>query len=490
MIFIKNLAIRDVLQLALLRYLVGFALFIWVALPVAAQKSKRGSNPGGNQLNREVALKPPTGWNSFDAYDCRINESEFIATVDFMEKNLLKHGWEYAVVDYCWFNDDPGNWNNPRRRFGHPDIRMKEDGTPLDTLVMDEFGRVLPSVKRFPSAKGGAGFKGLADYVHSKGMKFGIHIMRGIPREAYYNNLPIKGTKYKAKDIGEPWDTCNWQNNFFGVDASKPGAQEYYNSLFELYAEWGVDFIKADDMMYPPYHKGEIELISKAIANCGRPMVLSLSCGEAPLSQAHHVSEYAHMWRVSADFWDNWTSLHHNFDLLNAWSPFIKPGHWPDADMLPIGMLSLNNRPHGQERMSKFTPEEHFTLMTLWSIARSPLMLGADLLQKTEGILPFLTNDEVLAVNQYSTDNRQVYKDENYAVWIATEPNTKNRYVALFNLSSEQRVVKFNLEVEQLRGGFKVRDLWKKADAGTINGKLEAFIGSHGAALFKLTPIK
>jgi hypothetical protein len=439
-------------------------------------------------LSRAIAAKPPMGWNSFDAYDCRINEQEFKATVDFMHKNLYKYGWDYAVIDYCWFNDNPGNWTNPRRRFGHPDIRMNADGTPLDTLVMDEYGRLLPSEKRFPSVKNSNGFKAIADYVHSKGMKFGIHIMRGIPREAYYNNLPIKGTKYTARDIAEPWDTCGWQNNLFGVDATKPGAQEYYNSVFELYAAWGVDFIKADDMMYPPYHKGEIELISNALANCGRPMILSLSCGEAPLSQAAHVSNYAHMWRISGDFWDKWESLEHNFDLMNAWSPFVKPGQWPDADMLPIGRLSLNNRPHGPERMSKFTIPEHYTLMTLWSIAKSPLMIGADLLRDTKDIMPFLTNADVLNVNQNSTDNRQVYKNEKYAIWIAKESGTDNRYAALFNLSDKEDKVTFDLELEHLRGKFKVKDLWTGANKGVINGKLEAVIPSHGAALFKLSP--
>jgi alpha-galactosidase len=442
-------------------------------------------------LNRAIANTPPMGWNSFDAYDCRINEQEFKSTVDFMHNKLLKFGWEYAVIDYCWFNDEPGKYSNMpgSRRFGHPNIRLNADGSPLDTLVMDEYGRLLPSIVRFPSAKNGKGFKAIADYVHSKGMKFGIHIMRGIPREAYYNNLPIKGTKYTAKDIAEPWDTCGWQNNLFGVDASKPGAQEYYNSLFELYAAWEVDFIKADDMMYPPYHKGEIEMISKALANCGRPMILSLSCGEAPLSQAEHVSEFSHMWRISADFWDKWESLKHNFDLMNAWSPFIKQGKWPDADMLPIGRLSLNNRPHGPERMSNFTVPEHYTLMTLWSIAKSPLMIGADLLRDTEGIMPFLTNADVLHVNQHSADNRQVFKNENYAIWIATEPGTGNRYAALFNLADKDRKVTFDLELENLRGKFKLKDLWSGADKGLVEGKLESTIPPHGAALFKLTPL-
>jgi hypothetical protein len=441
-------------------------------------------------LDRNIATKPPMGWNSFDAYDCRINEQEFKSTVDFMQSKLLKYGWEYAVIDYVWFNDEPGKYSSSipgSRRYGHPNIRLNPDGTPLDTLVMDEYGRLLPSEIRFPSAKNRTGFKEIAEYVHSKGMKFGIHIMRGIPREAYYNNMPIKGTNYTAKDIAEPWDTCGWQNNLFGVDASKPGAQEYYNSIFELYAEWGVDFIKADDMMYPPYHKAEIEMISKALANCGRPMILSLSCGEAPLSQAHHVSQYSHMWRISADFWDNWKSLEHNFDLMNAWSPFIKNGHWPDADMLPIGRLSLNNRPHGPERMSKFTIPEHYTLMTLWSIARSPLMLGADLLKDTEDIMPFITNADVLNVNQNSSDNRQVFKNENYAIWIASDLKTGKKYAALFNLSDKERKVTFDLELESLRGRYKVKDLWTGMDKGWVERKLEAVLPTHGAAFFELS---
>jgi alpha-galactosidase len=470
-------------------YLIAIVVVTSITFCFAQNKVVTKNNTGSIGLNRTIAAKPPMGWNSFDAYDCRINEQEFKATVDFMKVNLLKYGWEYAVIDYVWFNDDPGKYSNTAgsRRLGHPNIRLNPDGSPLDTLVMDQYGRLLPSELRFPSAKNEKGFKAIADYVHAKGMKFGIHIMRGIPREAYYNNLPIKGTKYTARDIAEPWDTCGWQNNMFGVDASKPGAQEYYNSIFELYAAWNVDFIKADDMMYPPYHKAEIEMISKALANCGRPMVLSLSCGEAPLSQAEHVSKYSHMWRISGDFWDNWESLQHNFDLMNAWSPFINKGSWPDADMLPIGRLSLNNRPHGPERMSNFTVPETYTLMTLWSIARSPLILGADLLKDTEGIMAFLTNTDVLNINQNSMDNRQVFKNENYAIWVATEPGTGNRYAALFNLSDKERKVSFDLELEHLRGKYKVKDLWNRLDRGWVEGKLEAIVPSHGAALFKLS---
>jgi alpha-galactosidase len=292
--------------------------------------------------HRAFALKPPLGWNSFDAYDNRINEAEFKANADVMAERLLPYGWEYVVLDYIWWHPAPGNYET-ERRWGHPNIRYKESGEPLhpEYTRMDEYGRLLPCLERFPSAADGVGFKAIGDYLRSKGLKFGLHIMRGIHRAAYFYDTPIKGTPYTARDIAEPWDTCDWCNHMYGVDASKPGAQEYYNSLFELYAEWGVDYIKVDDISARDYQDGEIELIRNAIDNCGRPMVLSLSPGETPISMAKHVMEHANLWRISADFWDRWDALRHNFDLINAWSNFAGPGHWPDADMLPIGRTLL-----------------------------------------------------------------------------------------------------------------------------------------------------
>lgn len=440
--------------------------------------------------NKIVAPTPPMGWNSYDAYDSRINEAEFRATVDFIADNLKQYGWEYAVIDFLWFNDNPGGWNNPKKRLGHPDIRLADDGTPLDTLCMDEYSRLIPSVKRFPSAANGQGFKPLADYVHSKGLKFGIHIMRGIARQAYYNKTKIMGTSVTADKIAEPFDRCIWCNNMYGVDASKEGAQEYYNSIFKLYAEWGVDFIKADDMMYPPYHKGEIEMMRKAIDNSGRPMVLSLSCGEAPLGEANHLKKNANMWRISADFWDNWEDLYHSFDLLNAWAPHRGVNTWPDADMIPFGRISLQNRPVGNERMSNFTEEECTTLMTLFSIARSPLMIGADLLSTPKEIIEkYFCNPEIIDVNQNSTDNRQVFKNDKYAIWTATDIKSGDKYIALFNLRDKPAKVKFNMELESLRGKYKVRDLWKKKDIGVVEKIIEKQLGAHDAVLYRLSEL-
>jgi hypothetical protein len=472
----------------------------WILIPVILVACSAPASQEEQKFDYSaLAPLPPMGWNSFDAYDCRINEADFKATVDYMAEHLKPYGYEYAVVDYIWWHPEPGNWDTPRRK-GHPNIRYKPDGSPLhpEYVTMDEYGRLLPATQRFPSAAGGAGFRPLADYVHSKGLKFGIHIMRGIHRRAVHENTPIKGTMYTAGQIGETWDSCNWCNHMWGVDPTLPGAQEYYNSLFELYASWGVDYIKADDMQTPVLHRGELELIRNAIEHCGRPMVLSLSPGEAPLSEAKFLAKNAHLWRVSADLWDEWEDIEHNFELLEEWSSHIGPGSWPDADMIPIGRISLQDRPHGPERQTMLTWNEQKTLMTLWSMARSPLMIGSDLLSMDDTTLSLLTNDEVLYVNQHSSENRQlirrdrrnVHPDEAafyYGIWTATDPANGDKFVALFNLLDKESEVCFNLEHEMLRGAYRVRDLWEKKDQGLIEGKLCTSLGAHEAALYRLS---
>lgn len=471
-----------------LKYLgIGIAL---IAINACSNSTSQEIKSAGFKTSTEVAQTPPMGWNSFDAYDCRINEEQYRGIVDFMADNLLKYGWEYAVIDYIWWHPEPGNWNTPRRK-GHPNLRYKSPGEPLhpEYTTLDGYGRLLPSEKRFPSSAGGKGFKPLADYVHSKGMKFGIHIMRGVHRYAAFQDLPIKGTDYKLKDIAEPWDTCSWCNHMWGVDPTKPGAQEYYNSLFEMYAGWGVDLIKADDTMFPPYHEGEIAMMRKAIENCGRPIVLSLSCGEAPLGQAEHLKANANMWRISADYWDDWQSLKHNFDLLNVWSPHANPGTWPDADMIPIGKLSLEGRPHGPERMTSFTHDEQITMMSLWSIAQSPLMLGNSMQDVDEFTMSLITNPEVIAVNQNGSKARQIFTRNGERFWISTDKDTGDKFVALFNLTEKERELVFDLEWDYLRDTYNVRDLWARKDIGTADKKIKTKLPPHGAALYRLSKL-
>ena len=223
------------------------------------------------------ALTPPMGWNSWDCYGPTVVESEVKANADYMATNLLDHGWEYVVVDIRWYveNDKAGGYNQTN---------------PI--YVIDEFGRYTPALNRFPSAADGVGFKALADYVHARGLKFGIHLMRGIPKEAVAAKLPVRGTDGITCDmIANNDSTCTWLRDNWKVDWRKPGAQQYYNSCFEMYADWGVDFVKIDDLARP-YHTAEIEMIRNAIDNCGRPMVLSISPGETPVEQVELLRKF------------------------------------------------------------------------------------------------------------------------------------------------------------------------------------------------------
>lgn len=435
--------------------------------------------------------KPPMGWNSFDAYGSRINEKEFRDHVEIIEDKLLPYGYNYAVIDYIWFNDNPGAWGNPKKRFGHPDLKLDENGVPIEKLNMDEYGRLLPSPVRFPSSADGKGFKPLADWVHSKGMKFGIHIMRGIPRQAYYEDLPILGTNgITAKDITEPEDTCNWLNNMFGIDGLKEGSQEYYNSIFNLYAEWGVDFVKADNMLYPEYHTDDLEMMRKAIDQCGRPIILSVSNGEAPLAYAEHLAATTNLWRVSGDFWDRWHEVDHMFSLMNSWSSYIGNGTFPDADMIPFGKLSLTGRPNGPERWTRLTRDEQYTLMNLWCISRSPLMLGADLYTLDDSTYTILTNKELLHINQNTTNNRQVYVKRGQRItWAADDPENGNMYVALFNLKDEPFKGLFVFEWLKMRGKYKVTNIWTGEDLGILEKDITVPLEAHASAVFRIEEV-
>ncbi len=342
-----------------------------------------------NTLFLDWAPRPPMGWNSWDSFGCTVTEELTKANTDYMADKLAAHGWQYIVVDIQWYEPQSKGF----------------DYAPNPQVTMDEWGRLWPVAKKFPSATNGLGFKRLADYVHGKGLKFGLHLLRGIPREAVKRNTPILGTKFHAADIADTNSICRWNPDMFGVDMSKPGAQEYYDSVFQLFAAWDLDFVKVDDLSRP-YHQPEIEALRKAIDHSGRAMVFSTSPGDTPLSAGPHVATHANQWRVSDDFWDDWKPLKEQFKRLHDWTPFRGAGHWPDADMLPLG----NVRAVEPKGWTRFTTNEQITLMTLWAIARSPLIMGGHLPKNDAFTLSLLTNDEVLAVNQRSANNRQLFR--------------------------------------------------------------------------------
>lgn len=433
------------------------------------------------QVFSQQAPKPPMGWNSYNCFGSAVYEDEVKANADYISTNLKKYGWQYIVVDFLWSYDNP-----PGSLIGNPYQKRLQDGSYIPWLTMDQWGRLVPHTHKFPSAFGGKGFKPLSDYVHALGLQFGIHVMRGIPRQAVWAKSPVLGAKGITADmIADTSSTCSWMNHMYGIDMSKPGAQEYLNSIVSLYKEWNVDFIKVDDIARP-YHLKEVEGYETAIANSGRNMILSISPGETPVAQAAHVKQHTNMWRMADDFWDNWKMILQMFNYAKSWEGVGGDGHWPDCDMIQIGKLSKRG-PVGPERYSRFTTDELYTHMNFWCIYRSPLMLGGNQPENRELELKLFTNEEVIAVNQRGEHPRQLYKNEKSMVWVSNVSGSKDLYVGLFNIGEAPGEVNIDFAALGIKGAVTVRDLWQKSDIGVFKKQYKQMINPHGSALLRLT---
>lgn len=451
---------------------------IWFGLSVAVTARVAASGTDAKNTAPEVlAPTPPMGWNSWDGYGTTVTESDVKANAKWMADHLKAFGWQYVTVDMEWFVQNPtaeGNSKNFR-------------------YSLDQFGRYTPALNRFPSAANGAGFKPLSEYVHSLGLKFGIHILRGIPRQAVVSKLPIADSPYLVADGADPSDTCPWNFDNFGTDASKPAAQAYYDSIAKLYAGWGVDFIKVDCIASRPYKGDDIRMIREALDKSGRPIVLSLSPGAAPVEKTDEMKRYAQMWRISDDIWDLWHSsvpypqgLGDQFANAAKWAGKSEPGHWPDADMLALGYLGPAPG-WGPARPTRLSHEEQQTLMTLWAIFRSPLMVGGDLTKADDGTASLLTNPEVIAVDQHSTDNHPVISTDTTIVWTGRSTAGNISYIAIFNISGEVQKVHYAWkDLGFAASPYQLRDLWKRKDLGSSDA-VDVSLPSHGSVLFAVS---
>jgi len=432
------------------------------------------------------APTPPMGWNSWDAYGFTIDEADFRANTSVLA-SIRQYGWQYSVIDEGWYMQDPFAGTLEARKY-----------------LWNENGILIPDARRFPSSVAGAGFKPLADWVHSQGLKFGIHIVRGIPRQVVAQNLPITGSSFHAIDAADTTSPCPWDEGNWGVKDNAAG-QAYYDSMLNLYAGWGLDYIKVDCISDHPYRPTEIRQIAEAIRKTGRPIVLSLSPGPTQLDHAAEVAKYAQMWRISNDHWDAWFFKNHTddgypfglrdeFDRIAEWAPYVKPGHWPDPDMLPEGYLG----PHpgkDQPRQSAFTHDEQRTEFTLWAISRSPLILGSNLTKLDDFTRSLITNKEVTDLDQQAVESKPGLlpkKDGNSAsfpqrYWYASTggPNPKH-YIAIFNLadaatSSNLPWMLFNLENKP----HSVYDVWNQKHIPRSKS-LHVDLPPHGCALFRV----
>jgi len=449
------------------------------------------SPPASSQTaaTAKVALTPPMGWNSWDSYGLTITEEQFRANVKVEANNLKQFGWNYAVIDEGWF-------------LKNPEDRPKPD---LLKYQIDASGRYIPVPARFPSslAKGAAedttSFKALGDWVHAQGMKFGIHIVRGIPRVSVDANLPVAGSTFHAKDVADTTDACPWDPTNWGVKNDAAG-QAWYDSLLSQYADWGVDLIKVDCISSHPYKIDEIRMIRKAIDKTGRPVVLSLSPGPTSLDNAAEVASLAQMWRISDDFWDVWSKSNNNGDAFPqsvvgqfaktaAWAQYAKPGNWPDADMLPIGEL----RPvpgNGQPRTTRLTHTEQQTMLGLWAMARSPLILGANLTLIDEATLKLLSNPDLIRIDQTATRSGQVMHDGDIIAWTADLPADSpdgSIVLALFNTGETQVVLDSSFEAYDLEAAtYRVKDVWTGKITTKVKSVQSLTVEPHACVLWLL----
>jgi alpha-galactosidase len=416
------------------------------------------------------------GWNSYDAWGTSITEDEFLANARFMRDHLLSHGWKYAVIDARWYD--------AQSPIDDRDFNKKRVGARLDA---DESGRLIPSVGRFPSSANGRGFRPLSDQVHAMGLRFGIHVMRGIPRQAVNAGTPILGGSFTAADAGDPTSLCSWCPDMFGVRRSAAG-QAWYDSCAAQWATWGVDFVKVDDLS-SPYHGDEIEMIRRAIDKSGRPIVLSTSPGPTDPAHADHISSFANMWRVSNDRWDRWGDLDQQFDLLGKWQGVVGPGHYPDADMIPLGHIGIRCRIAGPDRLTRLTPDEQVTLMSLWALVGSPLMLGSNLTDLDEWTLSLVTNDEVIAVDQDSRawPARRVEQSKGTEVWVRSLKDGSTA-VGLFNRCEAPATVELIWPAAGFNGKQILRNLWQHKDIGAFDETYSMEVPAHGAVLLRAIP--
>ncbi len=423
------------------------------------------------EKNRELAATPPMGWNSWDCYGAGVTEGIVRANAEYMAKNLRQFGYEYIVVDIQWY--EPTAVNHEYHAFAD--------------LETDEYGRLVPAENKFPSSAGGKGFAPLAEYIHSLGLKFGIHIMRGIPRQTVHRNIRIKGTDISARDIAKTDSICAWNTDMYGVDPEKPGAKEWYQSVFELYASWGVDFIKCDDIARElPKEESELVLLSDALKSCGREMVLSLSPGPSIPEKAELYRQTANMQRITDDFWDKWDLLYNMFERCDRWSTLVTRGSWADCDMLPIGAILQD---YGEEKHTNFTHDEQRTMMTLWCIMRSPVIMGGDLTKNDDFTLNLLTNSAVLEMLRCSRFAHQLFRrtigGNEIIAWAAVR-SEGGGYLALFNAGSDMASVSMNLsECEIDSEVVSLVDLWNGSVTDNTD-VISAEIAPHGVAAFRI----
>ena len=453
------------------------------------------SNAKKPQSTKEpLAQTPPMGWNSFDSYGVYLYEEAAMSNIEAFAEKLKPHGYEYFVIDAGWFGE-----------FELQEGTIYPAEKHAVKLKFNEYGLLQPSDTYFPN-----GMQHIIDRCHELDIKFGIHLMRGIPRAAVKANTPVKGTKYFAQDIADTTSICVWNHQNYGIDMSKPGAQEFYNSLINQMAEWGVDFIKYDDIV--PFPE-EVKAVANAIAQCGRPIVLSLSPGGKVDPDHLEAFKRSHMLRITADIWDDQKGIDECFEAWSKWQGKEEPGFWIDMDMIPFGQLQLMSpKPAGVQghesknelldkmkagelanfellagkgftRWSEFTKDQMYTFITLRALSASPLMMGGDLPTLDDFSLKLITDKDILECNQNGVMGSLVYESEGIEIWNTPKKNSKGGWIGVFNRNKELKSI--SLKPDNLGADFisstKLLDVWNNKEVSALDFEINA----NGVAFLK-----
>lgn len=418
----------------------------------------------------DLAPKPPLGWNSFDSYGVYLHFDAAMANLEAFHQKLQPHGYEYFVIDLGWYGE-----------YSLVEGTLFPNEKHATDLSLDKYGLLEPSHTYFSK-----GIKPIIDRAHELGLKIGVHMMRGIPRKAVKLNTPIKGTDYKAADIANIKSICEWCHHNYGINTSKPGAQEYYNSAYKKLADWEIDFVKVDDLI--PY-PDEIVMIANAIENSGRKMLLSLSPGGTTNPQDLPYYRRSNMVRITADIWDRRDDLDKAFNQWRIFQGMGSPGFWPDLDMIPFGNLQTMQPAEydgkkrdfrlsgfGSKRICQLTKEEMKTFITIRSLAASPIMMGGDLPTLDDYSLSLITNEDMLGCNQNGQTGVLVYEKDNIEIWMAKKTDEPMQgWLGIFNRNESPKTVTLNAEdlklgitpntrnvFENPVPDFKMKDIWNK----------------------------
>lgn len=444
----------------------------------------------------DLAPTPPLGWNSFDSYGVYLHHDAAMSNLKAMAEKLKPHGYEYFVIDGGWY----GEFELVEGTLFPKEKHAKE-------VKINEYGIYQPSDVYF-----GKGFKPIVDYAHKLGLKMGLHLMRGIPRKAVELNLPVKGTKYRAKDIADIESICVWNHQNYGVDVNKPGGQEYYDSVYAQVADWGFDFVKVDDIT--PYPK-EIVAVAKAIEKSGRKMVYSLSPGATIQMTSLPYYKHANMLRITRDIWDRKEDIDKAFESWKKFQGIAYKGFWPDLDMIPFGQLLLmspekyktanenaNLAGFGYSRQSNMTPAQMRTFITMRALSASPLMMGGDLPTLDDYSLKLITNKEMLKCNQNGVCGINIYEKEGIEVWITQQNDDLGKgWIGVFNRSVTSKSISLNRKniglLKYLPGNnlvsndspYEMTEVWKNKDYVFENDVFNAVIEADDVVFIRFKEV-